>query len=106
MRLDKLADFAKKVGQFAPMILALTPLAPIAPAVALGIQEAEAIRGASGPEKLAHVVKIAKHAADAANAQAGKEVIDAAQVEATAGQVVSAVVSTVNLVETTKAKAA
>jgi hypothetical protein len=48
--------------------LGASPLAPIARPVALAIAAAEAIKGASGAEKLAHVLTIAKEAATAAQA--------------------------------------
>lgn len=97
-KLGKLGHFFRNVGKFAPVILALTPLAPIAGPVQAAIAEAEAIHGdGAGAAKLAHVVAIAKDAADAANAQAGHEVIDPSTVEATATQVVSTVVNVVNL---------
>lgn len=99
-KMGKLGSFFKKVSHVAPLILAVTPLAPIAPFVAAGIQEAEAI-GGSGPDKLVHVVNIAKAAADAANAQAGKTVIDPALVEASAASTVSAIVQISNLLEQT-----
>jgi hypothetical protein len=45
--------FARTVGQFAPLILAATPLAPIAPMVALAITKAQTLPHATGAEKLA-----------------------------------------------------
>lgn len=70
----------KRFGQlalmYAPQILSLTPLAPIAEDVAKGIIEAAGLHGASNDQKLAHVRNVAVLAADAANKQAGHQVVD------------------------------
>lgn len=95
-KLGKLGHFFHNVGKFAPVILALTPLAPIAAPVAAAIQEAEAIHGATGPDKLAHVIAVAKESAVVANMAAGKQVVDPAEVEGAAAQVISAVVAVAN----------
>ena len=97
-RLGALGHFFQQVGKFAPLILAVTPLAPIAGPVAAAIQEAEAIHGAgNGAAKLQHVIAIAQDAAESANAAAGKVVVDPQAVAASATQVVSAIVSVANL---------
>ncbi len=99
-KLSKLGRFFQAVGKFAPLILAVTPLAPIAPAVMAAIQEAEALHGAgTGVEKLAHVKAIALDAAAAANAQAGKIVVDPAEIGAAVDQSVAAVVAVANVVK-------
>lgn len=96
-KLGKLGHFFQQVAKVAPLILAVSPLAPIAGPITAAIQEAEAIQGASGKDKLAHVVAIAIDAAQTANAAAGHVVVDPAAVESTAGAVISAVVESVNL---------
>lgn len=96
-KLGKLGSFFKKVGKVAPIILAFTPLAPFAPIVTAAIQEAEAIQGATGPQKLEHVVNIVGHAAEIAQ-QAGKSV-NPAEVKAAATTVVSGIVQTVNALD-------
>lgn len=96
-KLSALGHFFQHVAKVAPAILLLTPLAPIAGIVVAGIQEAEAIKGASSAEKLAHVQAIAVDAAHAANAQAGHQVIDPVAVETEAATVISAVVQAANL---------
>lgn len=96
-KLGKLGSFFKKVGKVAPIIMAFTPLAPFAPIVTAAIQEAEAIKGATGPEKLAHVVNIVEQAATAAQA-AGKSV-NPDEVKAAATTVVSGIVQTVNALD-------
>lgn len=95
--LGKLGRFLHLAGQLAPLVLASTKLAPIAAQVAAGIQEAEALAsGGSLSDKLGHAVNIAVDAAQAANAQAGHEVLDPNAVRATAGAIISGVVQTVN----------
>lgn len=97
-KLSAIGHFFLRVGQIAPTILALTPLAPIAPAVTAAIQEAEALHGSgSGADKLAHVVAIATDAAQAVNAQAGHQVIDPVAVQSEAATVISSVVQAVKL---------
>lgn len=87
--------------QIGPIVLAFTPLAPIAPAVVGGIQLAESLKGASGAQKKAIVQQIAVTAAQGANAQAGKTVIDPDLVSSTSSAVIDAVVQSVNLVKQT-----
>lgn len=79
----------KALGKAAPKILALTPLAAIAPAVQQIIVDVEA-SGKPGHAKLTDAVVLTVDAAVAARA-AGVN-IDPALVEAAAGQAISAVV--------------
>ena len=98
--LGSLGSFFKSVGKIAPAILQFTPLAPIAADVAAAIQEAEAISGpGTGAEKLAHVIAVATDAAKIANDAAGKQVVDPAVIASTAAQVISAIISVVNVVK-------
>jgi hypothetical protein len=93
-KLGKLGHFFKQVGHIAPIILAFTPLAPIAAPVAAAIQEAEAIHGAgAGADKLAHVVAVAVDAAEVANTVAGKVVLDPALIAESAQHAIAAVIS-------------
>lgn len=97
-KLSAIGHFFHRLGQVAPAILAITPLAPIAGIVQAAIQEAEAIHGAgSGPAKLAHVVAIVTDAAQAANTQVGHEVINIQAVQNEAATVISAVVQATKL---------
>lgn len=89
------------VQQFAPMVLAFTPLAPIAPMVAAGIQAAENMQGATSEQKLASVVAIARDGIAATNAQAGKVVLDPAMSDAVIQNIVSTAVNVTNLVHST-----
>lgn len=92
-------NWLRVLAHLGPMALAFTPLAPIAPLVIAAIGEAEAMQGATGPEKLAHVVNIATDAASATNAQTGKPVIDPAVMARTANEAISTTVDVVNMVQ-------
>lgn len=96
-KLGKLGSFFKKVGQVAPAVLVLTPLAPIAPIVQAAIQEAEAIPGATGAQKRAHVKAIAVDAATSINIAKGAAVVDVAEVEQAADSSITAVIDAVNV---------
>jgi hypothetical protein len=82
---------------FGPMILAFTPLAPIAPAVTAAIGAAETT-ALTGTDKLAQVVQVAGIAAEGVNAQVGHQVIDPSVVAASAASAISAVVQIANSV--------
>lgn len=99
-----LKSWLKTLAKVAPKVLLLTPLAPIAPAVQAAIAEAEAIKGASGQEKLAHVVKIAVNAAEVA--QASGVNIDPNAVEVAAEKAVSTAVDITNIATQAKQPAA
>lgn len=94
--MKRFRDFLIRISKIAPVLLALTPLAPIADDITAAIQEAEGIAGASGPEKLAHVIAIAVDAAKAVNDQAGKIVIPMDRVVSIATLIVSLIVSATN----------
>lgn len=94
--MSKLGTFFKNVAKVAPLILSLTPLAPIAEEVTAFIQEAEAIKG-SGPEKLAHVKTMTLEAAKAINDQTGREVVSLDYVAQTVDNTVSVIVSATNI---------
>jgi hypothetical protein len=96
--MSKWATFLKIARTVGPVALQFTPLAPIAGAVSSAIGEAQQIEGASGAEKLAHVTAIAVNAAHAANEQAGRQVIDPADVAATAQSAISATVGAIKIV--------
>ena len=85
----------------APVVLATVPggekIAPFVPLVSAGIQEAEQIPNASGPEKKAHVIDLAMAAFQTLQAT-GKLHMDAAQFQSTVGAGVDATVGVVNLV--------
>jgi hypothetical protein len=104
--MSKWGAFLKIARTVAPVVLQFTPLAPISGAVTVGIQEAEQIEGASGTEKLAHVTNIAVEAANAANAQAGRIVVDPDMVQAEAAKAISTAVGAIKLVHDAHAPAA
>ena len=60
--------------------------------------------GKTSAEKLAHVKAIAIDAATAANAQAGREVVNVAAVTATAEGAITTAVNAVNIVNKTTAE--
>ena len=90
-------NWLKLVEQIAPLVLAATPLAPIAPFVAIGIHAAEQIPGASGATKLAVAQQITHIAIQAVNTQAGHEEVNPALADGILADGISAVVGAVNL---------
>ena len=96
----KWSAFAHLAQTFAPaLIMALNPkLAPLAGAIANGIAEAEQIPGASGKEKLQHVLNITDQAATGINNVAGKVVVDPAGLHEAATEAVDTTVAVLNLV--------
>jgi hypothetical protein len=97
------AKWLSMVATIAPMILMYTPLAPLAQYVGPGIQEAELIPGASGTDKLSHVISIVRNGIAATNAQAGRVVIDPQLSDTVIASGVGTVVSVVNLVHASHA---
>lgn len=74
------------------------PIALI-PLVRAGIQEAETIHGNdTGTSKLQHVINLVSIGANAANAAAGKTVIDATALTSTVTQGINTTIAAVNLV--------
>jgi hypothetical protein len=96
----------KQLAEWAPMVLAFSPLAPLVPFIMTGIHEAGQIAGASGEEKLAHAVNIAKAGIQATNAQAGREMIIPADADLAIETGIAAVVNSIKLVNAVKASAA
>ena len=94
MNLKSWLGIVKKV---APAVLLLTPLAPIAPFIILGIEIAEKIPGASGPEKLEIAKAIARVGINAANAKADSPVIDPEAVDQLVTSSINAIVAATNL---------
>ena len=86
------------IAKFAPFILAAIPGVPpaIIPYVAAGIQSAEAIPGAAGPQKLAAAVQIAQAGFSAA--QAAGAHLDAWAINDSLPAATSAVVNIVNAI--------
>lgn len=86
----------------APLVLAYVKggqkIAPIVPAVVNGIIEAEQIKGASGPDKKAHVIALVGDSVEAVNA-AKPNSLDPATTKDTAGYVIDATVGVTNIVK-------
>ena len=93
----KFGDIAKVV---APLVISLVPGVPpgIGPLVGHAIGEAEAIKGATGAEKKAHVLGVVKDALDTA-AAAGKPIGDSAVIVPAVSQATDAVVASVNAIK-------
>lgn len=93
MALPKWLSMLQTVGLAA---LQASPLAPIAPAVIVAIAEAEAIKSASGKDKLSHVLTVATAAATAA--QKLGVPIDPAAVQSAGAAAISTAVQVTNMV--------
>jgi len=98
-----MTNWLQLVEQLAPMVLVATPLAPLAPFIAIGIREAEQIKGATGQDKLAHAVAITKAAVTGVNAQAGKTVIDPTVADDALKHGISTVVDVVKIIQARQA---
>ena len=101
--LDRFIEIVDRLG---PAVLSVVPggdkIAPIVPKILAGIKEAQAIKGASGAEKKAHVLAIVKAGADVANAT-GKVKISGDELQAIAGKGIDTVVEAVHVIEGAKA---
>lgn len=85
------------VLRFAPIVLGLIPAtAPIAGVVAEGIAAAEALPGATGPDKKAYVMQLAATAVTGVNATGGR--VDPAMTLAAASSAIDTVVAVVNTI--------
>jgi len=91
-------DLLKVLG---PAIVATTVPggALLAPLIIQGIQEAEGLKGATGPEKKAHVVGLVRAGITTANLVAKKDVLSPTESVATVSAAIDAVVGAVNLVQ-------
>lgn len=92
-----LSTWLKTVEKIVPTLLKLTPLAPISQYVALGIQTAQQIKGATGAQKLELAKQIVSVGVAATNAQAGHQVVDPAEVDALVTSSINTVVAAANL---------
>lgn len=100
-----LSRFVEIVDRLGPAVLAVVPggdkIAPVVPKIVHGIKEAQAIKGASGAEKKAHVMAILEDGADVANAAGGH--VSADELKSIASHGIDAVVEAVHVVEGAKA---
>ena len=99
-----LGKWLKLVEQIAPLALAATPLAPIAPFVAAGVRVAEQVPGADGPTKQAIAKQIVDIGVAATNAQAGHTEIDPDVVHNLVSDGINTVVGAVNLKHASEAE--
>jgi len=86
------------LAQLGPIVLAATPLSALAPAVVAGIAAAEGLPGATGDKKKQLVQQIVSSAAQGANAQAGRTIIDPELAVQSAGHVIDTIVNITNIV--------
>lgn len=96
------AKFAHLAETFAPLILAGTPLGPVAEYISIGISVAEraaATRPMTGADKLALAVKEVQNGVAAVNAQTGRVVMDPAVTEHALAAGISAVVDIIKIKE-------
>lgn len=82
-----------------PVVLAAVnpALAPLAGIITQGIGEAEQIPGATGADKLAHVVNLSVLSAQGVNAGAGRVIVDPTLVQSSAASAISTAVDIANL---------
>jgi len=92
-------DWVGLVKMVVPIVLPFVnpKLAPVGPLVVQGITEAQQMKGASGPEKLAHATNLVTIGAATANAAAGKEVVDTNAVTNDASKAISVAVDITNM---------
>lgn len=77
--------------------VAFPKLTPAIPYIITGIEEAEKIKGATGPQKLQAAVEIATAGAHATNKIAGKDIVDVDALNQTIASGISAVVTGANV---------
>lgn len=83
-----------------PVLSIVNPkLAPIAPQISAGIQEAEQLKAAGTiTDKLAHVQNIANIAANSVNTAAGKTVVDTSSLNTAVQEGVDTAIAAINLI--------
>ncbi len=93
-----MSHWLQLLAQLGPIVLAATPLSALAPAVVAGIAAAEGLPGATGPQKKEIVKQIVSAAAQGANAQVGRTIIDPALAVDSASHVIDTIVNITNIV--------
>lgn len=97
--LSRFLDVLAKVG---PVMLPLVPgggaISILIPTIVSAIGEAEQLKGATGPEKKAHVLSIVEAGVDVANST-GKVRLDPAEVRAVASEGIDTVVSAIHVAD-------
>lgn len=97
-----LSLIASQTGSVLSVIRGAAPLVGI---VTTAIQTAEALRGATGAQKLAHAQQLVVAGAAATNEIAGRTVIDPAVANIVAAEAISTIVDTANLIHQAHAPA-
>lgn len=105
---DVIKEWLEAAKVLLPLLIQMTnpKLAPLASKISYAIQEAEALKDATGQDKLLHVKNIAHTALDIYNTESGHVVIDPAELDATFDETVKLVVDVINLVSKVKTYAA
>jgi hypothetical protein len=97
--------FLAVVAKVGPMVLLAVPggdvIAPLIPVITAAIGDAEQIKGATGPEKKAHVLAVAAAAVTTLNAT-GKVTLNPTEVAQITSAGVDAVIGTVHVIEGAK----
>ena len=100
-----LKKFLSVVTAVGPLVLLSVPggekLGPLLPVIVAAIGDAEQLKGATGPEKKAHVLAILAAAVTTANAT-GKVHLDLAEVQAVADKGIDAVIGTLHVIHGAK----
>lgn len=93
------AAWTQTVLSLLPMVLAFIPKLPpsLIPAIIQGIQEAEQLPGAKGPEKKAHVLALVDLAIQGVNAAKHKVVLDPATVTPVVNHAIDVGIAVANL---------
>lgn len=95
------------IVHLAPIVMSVIPgAAPLAPIVAVAIQRAESMPGATGAQKLALAQQLVVEGATAANVLAGHTVIEPMLAQSVAAEAISTVVDTANVIHRAHAPAA
>lgn len=94
------ASWIQTVLSLLPMVLAFIPKLPptLIPAIIQGIQEAEQLPGAKGPEKKAHVLALVDLAIQGINAAKRKTVLDPVAVTPVVDHAIDVGIGVANLV--------
>lgn len=99
--MGKLGKFLDLIRVILPAILSVAnpALAPLSGVIIHGIDEAEQMKGATGAQKLAHVVNLSTLSAEGINTAAGKVIVDPTMVAQAAGSAISTAVDVANIIQ-------
>jgi hypothetical protein len=95
-------DWKTLAAVLGPALLANVPhadkIAPYVPNIVDGIAEAQLIKGATGPDKRAHVLNILADAASSANLAKGHVAVDPSELQLVGGAAIDTVVGALKIV--------